>query len=137
MTVLVTGSFYMPRKVGTMERFYILAWVAILLLACSLTENGVTMSAAILPKATESPTAAQVVQNIPTPRPTPSRCTVDTGAAQGRLNLRACGSTSCGVIFVLDEGDRLTILAAGDWLNVQTETGAAGYINSSYCRGAK
>ena len=119
-----------------MKSFY-LALAVLLVISCSLTENGVTMSAAILPTPPESPTAAQVVQNIPTPRPTPSRCTVDTGAAQGRLNLRFCGSTNCGVIEVLDEGEMLTVIDAGSWYHVQTEAGAAGYINSDYCRGEK
>ena len=117
-----------------MQRFHILAWVAILLLACSLTENGVTMSAAIAKTPPESPTAAQVVQNTPTPRPTPSRCTVATGAAQGRLNMRACAGTNCDVIEVLDEGEMLTILAAGDWLQVKTDAGGTGYIYSKYCK---
>ena len=118
-----------------MKSFYVLALVAILLLACSLT-NGATSGAVILATPSATPAAARSAA-IPTNTPRPEHCTVTTGTAQGRLNLRACPGTDCGVIFVLDEGDRLTVLAAGDWLNVQTETGAAGYINSNYCRGAK
>ena len=115
-----------------MQRFYVLALVAILLLACSLT-NGATSGAAILAASTESPQRDETPKATQSPTPTPQRCTVDTGQPQGRLNLRACSSTDCAVIEVLAEGDRLTILAAGDWLNVQTETGAAGFVNSKYC----
>ena len=120
-----------------MERFYILALAVLLVISCSLTENGATMSAAILPKATESPQNAPTLKPTQTPTTGPQRCAVTTGTAQGRLNMRACGATNCDVIEVLEEGEMLTILAAGDWLQVQTEAGAAGYINSSYCRGAK
>ena len=109
----------------------LLAALAMLAISCSLT-NGATSGAAILAKPLGTPTAAQIdqpIQPAQTPTPAPQRCTVKAHA----LNLRACGGTDCGVIFVLDEGDRLIVLAAGDWLNVQTEAGAAGFVNSNYC----
>ena len=109
-----------------------MALAAILLLSCSLT-NGATMSAAIVKTPTERPQRANQPEAIKTPTQTPTRCTVDTGTAAGRLNVRSCGGTNCGVIGILDEGQTVTILAAGNWLNVQTEAGAAGFVNSKYC----
>jgi hypothetical protein len=37
------------------------------------------------------------------------------------------------VLAVLTEGDRLTILTAGAWLNVTADNGMTGYINSNFC----
>jgi uncharacterized protein YgiM (DUF1202 family) len=110
-----------------MKRFFILALVAILLLACSLSTNGATMSAAqFKPALSATPTPT----NQPSPTPRPESCIVTADY----LNLRTCGGTACGVIDVLNEGDRLTILARGHWLKVQTEAGAAGFVNSNYCK---
>ena len=107
----------------------LLAALALLVISCSLT-NGATMSAAILATSTGTPTAARIDQPTPTPSPTPDRCTVTAHA----LNLRAGAGTSYSVLAVLDEGDDLTILTAGHWLQVETITGAAGWINSKYCK---
>ena len=119
-----------------MKGFYVLALAVLLVISCSLT-NPEALSAAIVKMPPKRPQNADTLKSEQTPTTSPQRCTVDTGTAQGRLNLRACPGTNCGVIFVLDEGDRLTILELGEWLQVQTDDGGTGYINSNYCRGAK
>ena len=106
--------------------------LAALLMACNLT-NGGTIGAAVLSRATHSPQSNPPTPTIPTSTPRP-HCTVDTGTPGGALNLRSCPGMSCGVLAVLDEGDDLTILAAGDWIEVQPDKGAAGFVNSSYCK---
>lgn len=111
--------------------FFILALLAILTLACSLSD-GENMSAAVLASpsaATESPQRVQPDQPIQTPAPSPELCTVTAGL----LNLRSCGGTDCEVLAVLKQGDRLTVLELGDWLKVESDTGAAGFVNSNYC----
>jgi uncharacterized protein YgiM (DUF1202 family) len=62
-------------------------------------------------------------------------CEVKTGIDGGTVNLRACGGVSCAVLDIVTEGERLTILTAGNWINVTTEDGVTGYINSNYCKG--
>ena len=111
-----------------MKRFYILALAAIFAISCSLT-NGATMSAAVLNTPTAAPQRADTLKAERIPTPSPKRCTVTAGL----LNLRSCGGTHCGVLAVLDEGDRLTVLELGDWLQVETNTGLTGYINGAYC----
>ena len=117
-----------------MKSFYILALAVLLVISCSLTENGATMSAAIVKTPPERPQITNQPETIATPTKGPQRCTVATGTAAGRLNMRACAGTNCGVIFVLDEGDRLTVIDAGSWYHVKTEAGAAGFVNSNYCQ---
>ena len=114
------------------KTFFILALAALFVLSCSLS-NGATMSAAVLASpsaATESPQRVQPDQPIQTPAPSPELCTVTAGL----LNLRSCGGTHCGVLAVLKQGDRLTVLELGDWIEVQPDKGAAGFVNSNYCR---
>ena len=110
------------------KTFLLLAVAVIFATACSLTSG-----AAVLKTPTGTPTASQHAQPMQSPTTSPTRCTVTTGAAGGRLNMRACAGTGCGVIGVLEEGQAVTILAAGDWLKVQTEAGATGFVNSKYC----
>lgn len=81
------------------------------------------------PKPTQTPTAR------PTATGTPSVCNVQTGIDGGTVNLRTCGGLSCGVMRVLTEGERLTIRTAGAWMNVTTEDGVTGWLNSKYCKG--
>jgi uncharacterized protein YgiM (DUF1202 family) len=111
------------------KTFYILAAAAIFAISCSLT-NGATMSAAVLKTPTERPQRADTLKAERIPTPSPKRCKVTAGL----LNLRAGAGTSYSVLAVLDEGDDLTILTAGDWIEVQTDKGAAGFVNSKYCR---
>jgi hypothetical protein len=114
------------------KTFFILALALILATACSLT-NQATRGAAVVKTPPGTPTASATPEIIATPTPSPQRCTVDTGQPQGRVNLRACPGTGCGVIEVLEEGDRLQVVTLGDWLKVQTEAGAVGFVNSNYC----
>lgn len=79
--------------------------------------------------ATVKPTATATATD------TPESCNVQTGIEGGAVNLRACGGTSCGVLGIVTEGERLTILTAGNWINVMTKGGATGFINSKYCKG--
>lgn len=80
---------------------------------------------------------------MPTATNTPSQtatntletCEIKTGIDGGTVNLRKCEGTSCEVEGVLTEGERLTILKVGAWLNVTTQNGMTGYINSKYCKG--
>lgn len=65
---------------------------------------------------------------------TPEACNVQTGIEGGTVNLRTCAGTACAVLGIVTEGERLTILTAGAWMNVTTEDGATGYINSNYCK---
>jgi SH3-like domain-containing protein len=65
---------------------------------------------------------------------TPGTCRIYTGVDGGTVNLRTCGGTSCAVISVLSEGASLDIVQAGAWLNVTTEDGVTGYINSNFCK---
>lgn len=69
----------------------------------------------------------------PTATVTPWACNVQTGINGGTVNLRTCAGTSCGVVKVLTEGERLTIRKAGAWMNVTTEDGVTGWLNSKYC----
>lgn len=67
---------------------------------------------------------------------TPSdNCTVQTGIDTGRVNLRACPGTNCGVLSVLSDGQVLQVIGAGDWLKVQTADNLTGFIYSNYCKG--
>ena len=112
-----------------MKRFFILALAALLVISCSLT-NGATMSAANIEPALITATAPPIPTPSPSPTPSPERCTVTADF----LNLRTCGGTHCGALAVLQQGDLLTVLERGHWLNVKTDTGAAGFINSKYCK---
>lgn len=85
------------------------------------------------------PTHTQTAR--PTATDTPSLCNVQTGIDGGTVNLRTCGGTSCAVLDVVTEGERLTILEAGAptgyaslWMNVTTADGVTGWLNSKYCK---
>jgi len=60
-----------------------------------------------------------------------SSCTVTAEA----LNLRAGPGTAYPVLTWLYAGQVLTVLQAGAWLQVQTDGGLTGYVNSNYCKG--
>ena len=61
-------------------------------------------------------------------------CRVRTGVNAGVLNLRSCSGVSCSVAGYLHEGEPLTVLERGAWLEVETVTGEQGYVNSKYCK---
>lgn len=75
-----------------------------------------------------------------TPKPTQTEaaqvCTVTTGITSGAVNLRACPGSMCGAVLdILTEGESLTILTAGEYVNVTTKSGVTGWLNSKYCKG--
>ena len=74
---------------------------------------------------------------LPFPSPTEALaiCEVHTGIDGGTVNLRSCEGTSCGVLAILTEGERLDILAAGNWAQVTNSDGVTGWLNSKFCKG--
>jgi hypothetical protein len=81
------------------------------------------------------PKPARTAEPSSVPTVTPRACEVVTGFDAGTVNLRACGSTSCAVMDILTEGESLNIVTAGLWVNVTTEDGVTGWLNSNYCKG--
>ena len=66
---------------------------------------------------------------------TPWTCTVFTGIEGGAVNLRACPGAACGAVLdILTEGETLTVITAGEYVNVTTESGVTGWLNSRYCK---
>ena len=68
---------------------------------------------------------------------TAEACRVNTGVDAGTVNLRACGSVACGVLDIVTEGERLTIVTAGAWTQVTRADGVTGWVNSNYCKKEK
>lgn len=90
------------------------------------------------PESTTSPqpTATEIVQVAESPTATVQTfevCTVSTGAPQGYLNLRSGAGVDYPVLRVLNEGETLTIMQRGAWLEVLDASGV-GYVNSNYCK---
>ncbi len=82
------------------------------------------------PTAPRSPTATLTATEAA------QRCTLTTGIHNGTVNLRACPGAACGAVLdILTEGASLTIITAGDYVNVTTESGVTGWLNSKYCKG--
>ncbi len=77
----------------------------------------------------------QTAQPAHTSTARPATCEVITGVDGGTVNLRKCAGTSCEVKRILTEGERLTIITAGLWVNVTTEGGVTGWLNNKYCKG--
>lgn len=109
------------------KNLFILSALAALAISCTLTNA--TTGAAVPKMPTGTATASQHAQPMQSPTPRPTRCTVTAYA----LNVRNCGGVDCLVIGTLTEGDTLTILELGEWLQVQTDDGGTGYINGAYC----
>jgi len=66
----------------------------------------------------------------------PETCKVITGIDGGTVNLRACPGAACGAVLdILTEGASLDIIAAGEYVNVTTESGVTGWLNKKYCKG--
>ena len=76
--------------------------------------------------------ATQPTQQTSTAQP--ATCKVITGVEAGIVNLRSCAGTACEVIRVLTEGESLNIVKAGLWVNVKTNDGLTGWLNSRYCK---
>jgi uncharacterized protein YgiM (DUF1202 family) len=66
--------------------------------------------------------------------PTPQTCTVQTGVSSGYLNLRTGAGTQYALVRVLSEGEILTVIKFGTWLEVSDGRGNQGYVNSNYCK---
>jgi hypothetical protein len=64
-------------------------------------------------------------------------CLVVTGLEGGAVNIRSCAGVTCPVIDLAREGERLTIITLGEWVQVETKTGAPGWVNSAYCEVGK
>ncbi len=88
----------------------------------------VTLSPAPAAKSTSQPTLQH--QN-PTPRPS---CTVTTGVPSGSLNIRTGAGMGYAVIGQLHEGDVVTVITPGAWLEVETRQRQTGWINSKFCK---
>lgn len=74
------------------------------------------------------------VTALPVPTRTPTVCTVTTGLETGKVNLRQCAGTSCGVIALLSDRDPLLVISTGAWLKVRTADSVVGYVNSKLCK---
>lgn len=99
------------------------------LVACLPVPTGTASPPTITPSPTllDAPTATATAQ--------PSAgCRVVTGIENGTVNLRVCAGVTCAVLDIVTEGERLTVLTAGAWLNVMTEDGVTGYVNAKYCK---
>jgi hypothetical protein len=82
------------------------------------------------------PTPTATAQPSPTLTPTAPACVVTTGITSGAVNLRACPGAACGAVLdILTEGETLTIITAGEYVNATTESGITGWLNSKYCKG--
>jgi hypothetical protein len=82
------------------------------------------------------PTPTAQASQTPKPTQTAQVCTVTTGINNGTVNLRACPGAACGAVLdILTEGESLTIITAGEYVNVTTESGVTGWLNKKYCKG--
>jgi len=136
---LTEGAFYLrsqkERQMHHKKRIALL--LALMLVSCSAVDGWNPYTAALTaePRAAPSPPApiaqALTVGSSPTaPAKARTWCTVSAQV----LHLRSCGSSDCAVIDWLTQGERLEVLAPGDWHLVRTESGSLGWINSIYCR---
>lgn len=104
-------------------------FMLLLLLSALLYMFGHSMAAALSISPTHPPP-----QQTQTRTPTPETCTIKTGYAGGRVNLRFGDGTSHAVNSILSEGERLTIITNGaNWIQVKTESDAHGWIKSKFC----
>jgi len=134
------GAFYLrsqkERQMHHKKRIALL--LALMLVSCSALDGWNPYTAALTAEPRAAPASsppapiaqALTVGSSPTP-PAKARtwCTVSAQV----LHLRSCGSSDCAVIDWLTQGERLEVLAPGDWLKVRTQGGSLGWINSNYC----
>lgn len=106
-----------------------LLMLALLMLACSLSEPTTGAAAKVFPTK-PNPSPAPSTTQGPTETPiTPGTCTVTAES----LHVRDAPSIDGTVTAWLFAGDVATIEAtAGEWLKVITDRGA-GYVHSHYC----
>jgi len=84
----------------------------------------------------EGANPTQTAQASQTATEAAQTCTLTTGIHNGTVNLRACPGAACGAVLdILTEGASLTILTAGEYVNVTTESGVTGWLNKKYCKG--
>lgn len=103
--------------------------LGLIVLACTLTQPSTTP-----PPAAPTHTATATGPPTPTRASTPTRQTGCTVTAEA-LHLRTAPGSNASVLQYLHAGDVLKVLptpAPGAWLAVQTGTGAAGYVNSTF-----
>jgi len=120
----------LPKREATMNAKTIVLLCLLALTACLEVPAGT----AITPTATVTATVT-VTATAAAPTAAAVTCEVYTGIDGGTVNLRTCAGTSCAVLDIVTEGERLTVLAAGNWAHVTTKDGVTGYINSNYCKG--
>jgi uncharacterized protein YgiM (DUF1202 family) len=114
-----------------MKKYLLL--LPLFVLACSLWTPYAAMQAPQpTPRAGGVP-GGETPTDTATPTPAPKSCQVTAAEA---LNLRSGPGTSYPVIAWLQPGDVLTITQQSNgWVQVTTPTGAAGWVNSNYCKG--
>jgi uncharacterized protein YgiM (DUF1202 family) len=109
--------------------FFVAICLLVLLTSCST----------VIPLPT-TPTSAATATEITVTKPqtafptAPQTCTVQTGVPTGYLNLRKGAGTQYSVIRVVNEGETLTVIKVGTWLEVLDAQGNRGYVNSNYCK---
>jgi uncharacterized protein YgiM (DUF1202 family) len=110
---------------------WLLAAICLLIL---LTSCSAAVSLPTTP--TSAATAMEFTVNKPqkTPTTVPLTCTVQTGVQNGYLNLRMGAGTQYAVIRVVNEGEILTVIQSGTWLEVSDDQGNQGYVNSNFCK---
>jgi hypothetical protein len=110
------------------------------ILSCSLqtqTQSQTGYLAASLESVTQPATSSQTSTDAATLSPR-TKCMVNTGLPDGRVNLRSCGALDCAVQQTLVEGDSLDLLDADDsltpvpWAHVRTSAGQSGYVNRRF-----
>jgi hypothetical protein len=110
--------------------------VLTLLLLFAVVAGLYAMTATAKGDGVSGPTQTAQPSQIPTPTEAAQICTVTTGISNGAVNLRACPGAACGAVLdILTEGESLTILTAGLYVNVKTEDGLTGWLNKKYCKG--
>jgi len=118
-----------------LKKVFVLSLVIVFVsLACSLsqaatsrTNGAAALKGQLFPLLTQTTTTATRTATL-------ARCVIVTGLQDGRVNLRTCAGLACGVSSVLTEGQPLTVLQAGRWLQVRTGAGVTGYLNSKFCK---
>ncbi len=114
---------------GNYKNICFIGVLVLLMLSCSLVNTTPSN------KVTQLPSADSKLRELTAPLDElkPKYCIVETEYEQGKVNLRVGPGTAFDVLVVLQEGDRLEVLAFGDWLKVDATNGVSGYINSNYC----
>jgi uncharacterized protein YgiM (DUF1202 family) len=108
---------------------WIFAGLALVVLLTSCSPLAINDS---IPTATPSAQPSPIIATVSTN--SPETCKVATGIETGVLNLRTGSGTNYSVIQTLAEGEVLTIITRGNWLQVATSQHVTGWVNSHYCK---